>query len=114
MFAVTAIESIEPGGRRAERSARPDPRGTCIGSLELRDVELRHLEHRLHRALRAVAVRALEHLVELLRDDLPRQAEAILEPAARAGLAAAVDESVPVAVDFGLVRVAGACLAGAR
>ena len=33
----------------------------------------------------------LEHLVELLWDDLPRQAEAVLEPAARAVLAAALD-----------------------
>src|SRR3989475_9553080 len=73
------------------------------GLAELLDVDLRHLEHRLGRALRRLAIRALHVLDELPRDDLPRQAEAVLQPAADAGLSPACDEGVPVLVDLGLV-----------
>src|SRR5262245_44475798 len=76
---------------------------TLVSGLELRDIDLRHLQHRLHRALRAVPVWALEELVQPLRDDLPRQAEAVLQPTAHAVFAATLDEGAPVAVDFGLV-----------
>src|SRR5947209_6889009 len=76
---------------------------TLEGLAELLDVELRHLEHRLGRALRGLAIRALHVLHELARDDLPRQAEAVLQPAADAGLSPAGDEGVPVLVDLGLV-----------
>src|SRR5205807_4375387 len=73
------------------------------GLTELLDVDLRHLEHRLGRALRGLAIRALHVLDELSRDDLPRQAEAVLQPAADAGLSPAGDEGVPVLVDLGLI-----------
>src|SRR2546427_11263220 len=73
------------------------------GLAELLDVDLRHLEHRLGRALRGLAIRALHVLDELPRDDLPRQAKTVLQPAADAGLSPAGDEGVPVLVDLGLV-----------
>src|SRR5881396_3254200 len=73
------------------------------GVAELLDVDLRHLEHRLGRPLRGLANRALHVLDELSRDDLPRQAEAVLQPAADAGLSPAGDEGVPVLVDLSLI-----------
>src|SRR6185295_14160775 len=83
-------------------AARAD-RLAAISRLEPGDVELAHLEHRLHRPLGGRGIVAREQLVEPSRDNLPRQPEPVLQPAARSGLAAAGGERVPVAVDLGLV-----------
>ena len=94
----------DPRGRRRAAGGDSGLDGDALVRLaQLREVDLGHLEHRLHRALGALGVGAGEHLVELPRDDLPRQAEAVLEPAALAGLAAAEDERRPEAIDLGLV-----------
>src|SRR4029079_6501967 len=74
-----------------------------IRLLELGDVDLRHLKHRLRRPFGGVVVALHEHFVELMRKRLPRDTEAVLQPPAHAVLAAALDEGVPVAVDLGLV-----------
>src|SRR4029078_10994835 len=47
------------------------------------DVDLPHLEHRGHGALGACLVGVGEQLHEPRRDDLPREAEAVLDPAPR-------------------------------
>ena len=60
-----------------------------VGGLpQARDVDLVHREHRLHRPLGALGVRVAEQLGQRRRDDLPGQPEPVLEPAARALLAA--------------------------
>src|SRR5512142_534389 len=56
--------------------------------LQLPDVELLHLQHGFGDALRARAVGALHHLPKDPRDDLPGEAEPVLEPAALLRLAA--------------------------
>ena len=63
-------------------------RGVVRRRAERCDVELLHAEHRLHRALGASRIGIAEQLRERPRHDLPREAEAILQPAARAFLAA--------------------------
>jgi hypothetical protein len=82
-------------GARARR--RPVRRGTHGG-----DVDLAHLHHRVPRALDPLGVGVGEELVHARRDDLPGDAEAVLQPAARAFLAA-VGELLPVVVDLVLV-----------
>ena len=67
--------------------------------LELRDLDLSHLQHRCHGALRLLTVGVADQLVERLRDDLPGDAVAVLEPSARPRFTA-VGERVPVAVDL--------------
>src|SRR5215210_6909947 len=67
--------------------------------LQLRDVELLHPHHRVHRAVRLLAVGIGQQPRQRRRRDLPREAEAILEPAARS-LFAAVGEGVPELVDL--------------
>src|SRR6476661_8054605 len=49
---------------------------------DLGDVELLHAEDGLHRALRPLGVGIADHVVHERGDDLPRQAELVLEPAA--------------------------------
>src|SRR5688500_14696764 len=71
--------------------------------LDLRDVDLRHLQHRFERALGDTLVRARDRVGQHARRDLPRQAPLVLAPAARAFLPAIADDRVPVAVRFGLV-----------
>src|SRR5262245_33119581 len=75
--------------------------GVCL--LEPRDVELLHLQQFLHHALRLARILVLEHPGELRRDDLPRDAVAVLQPAAllRLGVSA-LREFVPVVVDLRL------------
>ena len=51
----------------------------------------------------ACAIGPIEHLRELPWDDLPRDAVAILQPAADAVLAATLDEGIPEAIDLALV-----------
>jgi hypothetical protein len=62
-----------------------------------------HLEHRVHRPPGAAGVRVVQQLVQAARHDLPRQPEAVLEPAARTGFAAVGRERVPQPVDLRLV-----------
>jgi hypothetical protein len=62
-----------------------------------------HLEHRLHRPAGTLRVGVVDQLAQPARDDLPRQPEAVLEPAARPGLAAARRQRLPQPVDLGLV-----------
>src|SRR5581483_8092048 len=83
--------------RRARLRAR-----LLRGPLEPGDLDLPHLEHRRHHALGALPVRVGEELLEAPRDDLPGDAEAVLEPAARP-LLAALGERAPVVVDLLLV-----------
>src|SRR5436190_6098932 len=74
---------IMPAFAGAVREALADGDGVpreC--ALELGDLDLGHLQHRLHRPLRGGPIGTGEHLRELLRDHLPGQAESILEPAA--------------------------------
>src|SRR5215208_6815187 len=73
--------------------------------LERSDVDLLHLEHRGHHTLRLLAVGVAEQLGQALRDDLPREAEPVLEPAARA-LFAALRQLAPVRVDLFLALAA--------
>src|SRR3954449_430002 len=92
----------------ARKSVIPDRLGVVRSasvrrSLQLRAVELLHLEHRLHHALHLRRVRVGHELVEQLGNDLPRQAEAVFQPPALALLATALDEAVPEVVDLGLV-----------
>src|SRR3954447_6832208 len=84
-------------GRRLRGGRRP---------LELVDLDLLHREHRPHDALRLLAIRVAEQLREPLGDDLPRQAEPVLEPAARAFLSTALRQLAPVVVDLLLVLTA--------
>src|SRR3954447_7653347 len=69
--------------------------GGVGGALELRDVDLGHLEHRFQRAAGSLGVRVRRQLVQALRCDLPRDAVAILDPAADARLAAVRSQAVP-------------------
>src|SRR5687768_764026 len=71
--------------------------------LELGHLDLAHLEHRFHRSPSLLLVRILDHLVELARDDLPRQAESVLEPAARAGLPTVRGKRFPQSIDLRLI-----------
>ena len=65
------------------RIALPSPRRFAFeGPFQRRDVELLHLQHRLHGALRLLPVRIAHHLDQRRRHHLPRQAELVLEPAA--------------------------------
>src|SRR5207237_4413339 len=58
--------------------------GLRRGSLESVDLDLPHVQHRLHHALGLLPVRIAEQLGQCGRDDLPRDAELVLEPAAGA------------------------------
>jgi hypothetical protein len=66
------------------------------GAFEFGDIELGHAHHGLHGA--GVA----EELGDVVRDDLPAEAELVLAPAA-GDLFAALGEAGPVAVDLGLI-----------
>src|SRR5215204_7476730 len=84
--------------RALSRSARVG------GAPDLLDVDLRHPEHRGHRALRPCLVRVRQQPLHLAGHDLPRDAEPVLDPAAGPLLTAVDGEGVPVVVDVGLVR----------
>src|SRR5262245_13862546 len=70
---------------------------------QLGDVQLGHLQHRLHGPARALRIGVGQQLAEDVRHDLPRQAVPVLEPTALAGLAAVGRERVPVVVDLRLI-----------
>src|SRR5690242_53098 len=67
--------------------------------LQRGDVELAHLQHRRHDALRPRGIGVARELDHLARHDLPRDAELVLQPAAVAGLAAVDGELRPQRVD---------------
>src|SRR5580704_14989039 len=66
------------------------------------DVELHHLQHRLHDPLGLGGVGVAEQFQQHLRHDLPRDAVAVLEPAAAIDQAAG-RQRVPQPVDLGLI-----------
>src|SRR5262245_42329025 len=72
-------------------------RGAAVRPLQPRDVDLLHLEHRVHDPLRLRGIGIAEHLAEHRGRDLPGQPVPVLEPAARALLAAG-GQPVPVVV----------------
>src|SRR5947207_1379319 len=74
------------------------------GFLQARDVDLRHLHQGLHHALRLLGIGILQEPRQNGRDDLPRQAELVLEPSALRRSATG-GELVPVVVDL-LLRFA--------
>src|SRR5215211_5505880 len=101
------IASSCPGSSRIGRTKGDEIDSPSSGRrggrlLERRDLDLAHLEHRGHDALRRLGLGAGEQRGEPGGGDLPGDAEAILEPAARAVLAA-LAEAGPVLVDLGLV-----------
>src|SRR5512146_1748433 len=76
-----------------------------VGSPQRADVELLHLHHRLHHASRALGIGILDELEQRRRDDLPGQAEPVLEPPALTFLSAAGRELPPQLVHL-LLRLA--------
>src|SRR3954467_8298678 len=66
------------------------------------DVDLLHRHHRFERAL-GVGAAGGKRVGQCARGDLPREAPAVLAPAARAFLAAVADGRIPVAVRLGLI-----------
>src|SRR5207249_1108464 len=72
-----------------------------VGALECGDVDLAHLEHRLHNASGLLGILVPEHLAECGRDDLPREPVLVFQPAA-AILRPASGELLPQLVDLGL------------
>ena len=58
--------------------------GRVSGVLQLSDLDLAHLEHRLHRPAGTLGIGIIEQLIEPARHDLPGQPEAVLEPTTRA------------------------------
>src|SRR5438105_11439633 len=101
-----STETSADSRESAWRSPRVvSPQALCAGErpLELREVDLLHLQHRLHGPLGPFLVGAVQHLLHPLRGDLPRQAVPVLQPAAHALLAAVLSERVPEVVDLLLV-----------
>lgn len=74
-----------------------------IGPLEGRHVELHHRHHGFHHGLDLPGVTVADQLHESPWDDLPRDPERILDPAALGRRGAGLDELVPILVDFLLV-----------
>src|SRR6476469_2103737 len=95
------------GTRHSVAAPRAPRSGLGRNALErlaqLRDVELGHLEHGLHGPFGGGRVATAQVVVQLSRHDLPRDAEAILQPAAHTRLAAAGLERLPVVIYLGLV-----------
>src|SRR5262249_49702563 len=74
---------------------------TIRGALERGDVDAPHLHHRVEDASCAGGIGAADQLDELVRNDLPRNAKAVLYPAALLRLGHC-RERAGEAVDFGL------------
>jgi hypothetical protein len=68
--------------------------------VKLGDVDFTHRQHRLADALVGRGRVVARELLELAGDDLPRDAERFLAPAAGTGLAAVGGEDFPVVVDL--------------
>src|SRR6476620_3712678 len=69
-----------------------------VRGFDLGDVDLLHLQHRIHRPLGGGPIAAGGALEQDARGDLPREAPFVLAPAAVAFLAAVIDDRVPIAV----------------
>src|SRR5262245_43571322 len=74
-------------------------RRPLVGALERRNVELLHLQERFRHPLRLLDVAIAKHGGQYRWHDLPREAEAVLEPAAGA-LFAALAQLAPEVVDL--------------
>src|SRR5881397_3322296 len=83
-------------GDSGHRAPRLSPLG---GPLQRVDVELLHLQHRRHGALGLFGVRARQQLAQDRGNHLPRNPEAVLEPAALDFLTTR-RELVPEMIDF--------------
>src|SRR2546422_8170032 len=70
-----------------------------LGALQAFNVDPLHLHHRLHDALRYCGIWIAQELRQRGRNDLPRQAELVLEPAAHLLLSAG-GELLPLLVDL--------------
>jgi hypothetical protein len=88
-----------------ERIARLGWLSRVRGGAERRNVELPHLQHRLQRARGPAGIRVAEQPSERLRNHLPGEPVAILQPSALP-LLAALGECAPVVVDLALVSAA--------
>lgn len=82
-------------------AARPTSTANC--RVDLRDVNLSHLHHRIKDALGDNSIRAGDRLRQGDRRNLPVQTPSVFAPATLALFAAARDDGVPVAVRFGLI-----------
>ena len=80
----------------ADRSA------LAVGGLQPGDVELHHLQHRLHDPLRLGGIGIAQQLRQYARHDLPRDAVAVPEPAASLDRTAG-RQRVPQPVDLRLI-----------
>src|SRR5712671_4012585 len=87
-------------GRLAARGVRA--RRRLVGFLQLVDVDLAHLEHRFHHSLRLLGILVGKHVRQRGGNDLPRQTELVLEPAALRRRTAPRQELVPQLVHFRL------------
>src|SRR5919204_2136053 len=72
---------------------------SSVGALQRLDLELAHLQHRAHHALRLLRIGVADQLQEDGRHDLPRDSVLVLQPAARS-LLAAFRELLPQLVDL--------------
>ena len=70
------------------------------GFLQRADVEFFHFEQRLHDAIGFLRVGVAHEFADVGRNDLPGEAELVLEPAAHAFLASVGREFGPVVVNF--------------
>src|SRR3954463_14485506 len=59
------------------------------------DIDLLHLEHRLHHASRFLLIAVMQHIDQSRWGDLPRKTEFVREPAARGFLATICGEFLP-------------------
>src|SRR5688572_26593451 len=73
------------------------------GAFQLGNIELFHLQHRLHRPARLLRVLVAEQFAHHGWQYLPREAEFVLEPAARTFLAAARSEFGPEVINLILI-----------
>ena len=89
--------------RHGDRRSSDRPHDAGGGGFDRGDVDLAHLQHRLHGTMRAIRIGVADELDEPIRDDLPRESPPVLQPAARLLLPAVGDQGRPVAVDLLLV-----------
>src|SRR5690349_3428244 len=95
--ALNAENSRKVSVSGSRRAYLPAP-----GGLDLGDVDLLHLHHRLERAL-GFGTAGRHRLHQHARRDLPGDAPLVLAPAAGALLPAIADDGIPVAVGLRLI-----------
>jgi len=105
---VTSFLPVTAGPERSRPAVRRQTSGRhLVGRpLQLGDLDLCHAQHGLHGPLGPAGIGVPEQLEERGWHDLPRDAEAVLEPSALA-LQPALGQSVPVVVDLVLVCAEG-------